>query len=142
MMHDNEPVLEDIARIGAPGDTQIFTLPEARVMLPLISRVTTTAVAELAPEQKRLRRMLSCDPRLAMVEARYEVVVRRWIGKIERLGLSAAGLWWVNFDTGEGYICWRYPEIRLDYFQDYGGKPEQRRTIRELCDQFRPDWIY
>lgn len=140
-MHESEPSLEDVARIGPPGDTQIFTLHEARVMLPLITRITSSAAAELAPQQKRLRRMLTCDPRLVVVEARYETVVRGWIGKIERLGLTAAGLWWVNFDMGEGYICWRYPEIRLDYFHDYGEKPEQRRQISELCEQFRPDWI-
>jgi hypothetical protein len=141
-MHEPELDIQDVVRICHPGDTQIFTLSEARVMLPLVSRITANAVAELAPMQKRLRRMLACDPRIKVVETDYEVIVRCWIGKIERLGLVASGLWWVSFDIGEGYVCWRYPEIRLDYFRGYGERPEDRRKISEICEQYCPDWIY
>jgi hypothetical protein len=140
-MLDLDPPLQEVARICHPGDTQIFTLSEARQLLSVVARVTDTAVRELAPLQKRLRRMLACDPRLKAVEAEYEQVVRRWIGKIDRLGLIATGLWWVNFDIGEGYICWRYPEIRLDYFRSYGDGPEERRKISEIYEQYCPDWI-
>ncbi len=133
--------MDSIARIGPPGETQIFTLDEARALLPLISKITATAVGELEPVQKRLRRSLSCDPRLPAIETRYEYIVRRWIGKIERLGLSARGLWWVDFDTGEGFLCWRFPEIRLDYFHDYGEKPAERRRIDDVFEQYRPDWM-
>ena len=141
-MLESPPPLEEIARIVYPGDTQIFTLPEARALLPLISRMTARAVHELSPMQKRLQRMLACDPRIKVVEEEYERVVRVWIGKIERLGLVASGLWWVDFDIGEGYICWRYPEIRLDYFHAYGERPEDRRKISEIYEQYSPDWIY
>lgn len=140
-MHDEQSVLEDVARICRPGDTQIFTLSEARALLPLVSRITAGAVCELNPMQKRLRRMLACDPRLKSVEAGYERVVRRWIGKVERLGLVASGLWWVDFDIGEGFVCWRYPEIRLDYFHGYDEKPGDRRKISEVYDYYCPDWI-
>lgn len=132
----------EVARIARPGDTQLFTLPEARALLPLVSRMTASAVAELAPQQRRLRRMLACDPRLGPIEQAYEQVVRRWIGKVERLGLQASGLWWVSFDIGEGYVCWRYPELRLEYYRGYGDRPEDRRKISEVCEQYRPDWIY
>lgn len=111
-------------------------------MLPLVIRVTRQAAEELSPVQSRLRRMLSCDPRLPSVEADFEGVVRAWIGKIERLGLIADGLWWVSFDLGEGYVSWRYPEIRLDYFYANGERPRDRRKISEVCEQFIPDWVH
>jgi hypothetical protein len=142
MMHEPELDIHDIARICHPGDTQIFTLSEARALLPLVNRITTNAVMELSPMQKRLGRMLACDPRIKVVEREYEAIVRRWIGKIERLGLVASGLWWVSYDIGEGYVCWRYPEIRLDYFRNYGERPEDRRKISEICEQYCPDWIF
>ncbi len=141
-MSDMVDSLDIFARIGPPGDTQIFTLDEAREMLPLVSKITAAAVQELEPVQKRLRRSLACDPRLPAIEARYEHIVRRWIGKIERLGLAARGLWWVDFDTGEGFVCWRYPEIRLDYFHDYGDKPSERRRIDDILEEYRPDWTH
>ena len=29
------------------------------------------------------------------------------------------GLWLVDFDSGAGYYCWKYPEPSLDYFHGY-----------------------
>ena len=29
------------------------------------------------------------------------------------------GLWLVDFDNGNGYYCWRWPEPELAYFHGY-----------------------
>ena len=59
---------EVIARIGHPGDVQIFSVSEARAMLPVLLKVTQSAADDLAPLQSRLRRLLPCDPRIHEVE--------------------------------------------------------------------------
>ena len=38
---------------------------------------------------------------------------------MEALGLEVKGLWLVDFDNGEGYYCWRWPEPDLAYFHGY-----------------------
>ena len=129
-----------VIQIGPPGETQIFTLSEARAVLPWVQQITHNASEELQPVKDQLQRLLECDPRSELISRQYEEIVRRWIGKIERLGLVAKGLWWVSFDTGEGYLCWRYPEIRLDYFHDYDEPVECRRPIADLCLDYPPEW--
>ncbi|MFT7532884.1 MAG: hypothetical protein ACI9FD_003919 [Gammaproteobacteria bacterium] len=130
----------NILQIGPPGETQLFTLSEANEVLPAVAYITRLAVSELKPAKQQLQRLLECDPRAVAASQCYEKIVRKWIGKIERLGLVAKGLWWVEFDTGEGYLCWRYPEIRLEYFHDYGEEVESRRPIEEWVHDFQPDW--
>ena len=130
-----------VLQIVPPGETQIFTRSEAHALLPGVVQVTGNAFVELEPIKKQLGALLECDPRTASVSREYERIVRRWIGKIERMGLIARGLWWVDFDTGEGYLCWRYPEIRLDYFHGYEEEVEARRRIDELYPDFTPDWL-
>ena len=34
-------------------------------------------------------------------------------------GCQAKGMWLVDFDTGEGYYCWHYPEPEICYFHGY-----------------------
>ena len=35
------------------------------------------------------------------------------------LGADVKGLWLVDFDTGAGYYCWKWPEEELAYFHGY-----------------------
>ncbi len=36
------------------------------------------------------------------------------------LGLEAKGLWLVDFDNGDGYYCWSYPEPAITHYHGYG----------------------
>jgi hypothetical protein len=42
-----------------------------------------------------------------------------WARAMEALGLDVKGLWLVDFDSGSGYYCWRWPETELAYFHGY-----------------------
>ena len=33
-----------------------------------------------------------------------------WTRDMEMLGVVVKGLWLIDFDSGEGYYCWKYPE--------------------------------
>ncbi len=118
----------------------MFSLAEAREVFPLVKRITTEAFNELAPIKLRLENMLSTDPRIAQVEGQYEDVVKRWVMKMERLGLVVKGLWLVDFDTGDGYICWKHPEIRLGYYHDYAAGFSGRRALTDVISEMSPDW--
>lgn len=54
-----------------------------------------------------------------------------WVERIHRLGALAKGLWLVDFDTGDGYLCWAYPEERIEYFHSYESGFKSRRRIKE-----------
>ena len=50
------------------------------------------------------------DPEHVSLSAALKAVVDGWAGEVQSLGLEAKGLWLVDFDNGEGYYCWCYPE--------------------------------
>ena len=113
---DVEPVAKLIETIRESGvgeeaeekdpDRKIFTLDEARALLPRVKELTSDAVArfsQLPGDQE--------DERRAIVEG--------WVGELESLGCEIKGLWLVDFDSGGGYYCWKYPEPALDHFHGY-----------------------
>lgn len=130
-----------IPQIGSTDEPRFFTLEEARAMLSLVMRITVAAHKELAPVKQRLENMLPADPRLAAVGRDYERIVRRWVSKMERLGLIVKGLWLVDFDTGDGCLCWKYPELKIGYFHDYDSGFAGRRPLDEIIEELRPDWV-
>lgn len=98
------------ADLLAPSSPQkkIFTLEEARSLLPKVKELTSDAVFKFA--------------RLAEVEESDEArqgVVGEWAREILALGAEIKGLWLVDFDSGAGYYCWKYPEPSLEYFHGY-----------------------
>jgi hypothetical protein len=41
-----------------------------------------------------------------------ESVVRDWAEEMLSLGIEVKGIWLVDFDSGAGYYCWKYPDSR------------------------------
>ena len=131
---------QSITQIGSCEEPRLFSLEEAEQLLPLVQRITIEAFAELQPIRHKLENLLSTDPRLVAVENEYERVVKRWVNKMERLGLVVKGLWLVDFDTGDGYLCWKYPELRIAHYHDYSTGFAGRRPLQDVIDELSPDW--
>jgi hypothetical protein len=95
-----------------------WSLEAAREMLPDVRARTARAVEEVeALEAARDR--LRPGPERAELDEQIEAVVQRWAREMEALGLEVKGLWLVDFDSGAGYYCWKWPEAELEYFHGY-----------------------
>lgn len=103
------PVVE-----SQPVARRIYSLTEACRMLPEVKELTAAAA-------RRVEALTS--------EAQIEAVIREWSEAIEAMGLEAKGLWLVDFDNGQGYYCWRYPEETVSHFHDYDGGFQGRMKI-------------
>jgi regulator of sirC expression with transglutaminase-like and TPR domain len=93
---------------AGPVEKKIFTLEEARALLPRVRQITVDAVSVYA--------------RLGdggEAEEERQKIVSQWASTIASLGVEIKGLWLVDFDSGAGYYCWKYPEQSLDYFHGY-----------------------
>jgi regulator of sirC expression with transglutaminase-like and TPR domain len=88
------------------GSKRVFTLDEARALLPRVKDLTSEAV-------QRYGRLAS------ELEGERESVVREWMREVRSLGAEIKGLWLVDFDSGAGYYCWKYPEPALNHFHGY-----------------------
>ena len=105
-------LIESLRLRGEPPDAEaeparrIFTLEEARDLLPRVKDLTSDAVVRYG--------RLSGD-----LEEERESVVREWMRAVRSLGVEIKGLWLVDFDSGAGYYCWKYPEPALNHFHGY-----------------------
>jgi regulator of sirC expression with transglutaminase-like and TPR domain len=91
---------------GDVPERKVFTLEEAKSLLPRVRELTE----EAADRYGRLT---------AEMEVERRELVSEWARELTSLGLEIKGLWLVDFDSGAGYYCWKYPEKDLAHFHSY-----------------------
>jgi hypothetical protein len=97
----------------------IFTLTEARELLPRVKHMTAEAVRRAEMLASQLQNIADDDPEHATLSAALRDVVNRWADELQTLGAEPKGLWLVDFDNGEGYYCWCYPEPGITHYHGY-----------------------
>lgn len=97
-----------------------FTYEQALELLPAVAETTQRAVQRLdellAVEEAGAEGDLEVPQELV---PEYQRIVARWAEDVIGMGVEVKGLWLVDFDSGAGYYCWRYPETTLEYFHGY-----------------------
>jgi hypothetical protein len=96
-----------------------FTLDEANALLPVVRQLTDEAAGAAQSLTDRLHETPPGDEQHARIESSLSDVVARWSQQIEELGLEPKGLWLVDFDTGDGYYCWKHPEPAITHYHGY-----------------------
>jgi len=92
-----------------------WTLESAREMLGEVRGRTERAVGRVEEFVARIEKAESRRER-ERLQASMRDEVSRWVREMEALGVEVKGPWLVDFDTGEGCLCWRWPEEELAYF--------------------------
>jgi hypothetical protein len=85
---------------------RVFTYEEAAAILPEVRRITGEAAGRVDAVETE-------DP------GEYQRIVGEWAAGILAMGIEVKGLWLIDFDSGAGYYCWRFPEQALEYFHGY-----------------------
>ena len=97
----------------------IFSLDEARALLPKVRQLTADAVIRADALADELQRVPEHDPAHAQLSEALREIVNGWADAIRELGIEVKGLWLVDFDNGEGYYCWKYPEDTISHYHGY-----------------------
>jgi hypothetical protein len=109
--------LENVVEINRK---RTFNLTEARTLLPLIYRMTEDSSREVRGLLNRIDAFSDkAHPTAVGIEAEINSVIDRWQIKIEKLGAEPKGLWMADFDNGEGYYCWKFPENEINHWHGY-----------------------
>lgn len=99
---------------------KFFTLAQARQLLPLVYRLTEEASKDVRSCANRIDAYSDKNhPSVAAIEAEINEIIDLWQTKIEKLGGTPKGLWMADFDNGEGYYCWKFPEIEINHWHGY-----------------------
>ncbi len=110
-------------------DDRVFTYREALETFPRVQELTETAARQVEAIYRQLSEH-EADSRLAeKVEREANEVIESWAAEVMAIGCLVKGLWLVDWDSGDGYYCWRYPEATLGHFHSYEDGFEGRMPI-------------
>lgn len=106
--------------IGLASEKKKFTLEEVNDVLPLVYRITEDV-------QKRVKKMIQRIEALqgsnvilvGEIKAQIDFELHRWQNKMSRLGAVPKGMWLADFDNGQGYYCWKFPETQIKFSHGY-----------------------
>ena len=99
---------------------QVFSLQDAQRLLPLIYRMTEDSSRDVKALLNRIDALSDkAHPIVVELEEEINRVIDRWQRKIEKLGGKPKGLWMADFDNGEGFYCWKYPEVEINHWHGY-----------------------
>ena len=112
----------------------IFTLEEARALLPQVKTITQRYSLLVEALQDSLH-----DPddttEVKRLEQRINVELQKWVAELNDLGVEVKGLWLADFDSGDGYYyCWKLGEDDIEHFHRYETGFAGRRPIALLTE--------
>jgi hypothetical protein len=110
--------LENLFRIN---QTPIaFSESSANNLVPLIRRITALADMQIKAILERRDAGDRCDEaREKAFENQILEQISSWNKKIEKLGCVPKSCWVVDFDAGDGYFCWEYPNSAVTHWHEY-----------------------
>lgn len=110
---------------------RIFTIEAAQGLLPVVYRITETAQKEVRMLINRMEAIKGMSSSKASeIEAEINLTIDRWQQKVSKLGGNPKGLWLADFDNGDGYYCWKFPETEISYWHGYNDGFSGRSPIK------------
>ncbi|HTQ81404.1 MAG TPA: DUF2203 family protein [Thermoanaerobaculia bacterium] len=101
-----------------PG-RRIFSYDEALATFPLVRDLTAAAVRQVEAVAGTLQSREELASRGEEISEILDGIVREWMRQVSELGCEVKGRWLVDWDSGDGYYCWCFPETSLGFFHTY-----------------------
>jgi hypothetical protein len=98
---------------------RVFSYDEAVSTFPIVRDVTTAAVRQIEALVNTVASRDELESRRDELEEAREKIVQVWAQEVSSVGCEVKGLWLVDWDSGDGYYCWRFPEASISFFHSY-----------------------
>jgi hypothetical protein len=93
---------------------RIFSYDEALATFPAVRDLTAAAVRQVEALTNQ-----EIDAQGEELDDKRQRIVQAWAREITSIGCEVKGLWLVDWDSGDGYYCWRFPEQSIGFFHTY-----------------------
>ena len=98
---------------------KIFTYEQALDTFPTVRDITFNAVKQVQALYSRVQGPAELEQRGSELEGAANSIIESWMTEVTGIGCEVKGLWLVDWDCGDGYYCWRYPEQAIGFFHGY-----------------------
>jgi hypothetical protein len=102
-----------------PPSRRVFSYDEALSTFPIVRDLTAAAVRQVEAVLAAVQSREELAARQAEIEETCDGIVEAWARQVSDLGCEVKGRWLVDWDNGDGYFCWRFPEKTLSFFHSY-----------------------
>ena len=96
-----------------------FSSEEALDTFPTVRDLTEIAVRQIEALVNRIQSRDEMESRKEELEEATKSIIEAWTEELTTLGCEVKGLWLVDWDSGDGYYCWRYPEASISFYHSY-----------------------
>ena len=112
------------------GTKAFFKLEEAQQILPIIFKLTKKYSEEVSALMDSIHLLDGKSPQLEdKIEVQINHLIQGWQNKMTKLGALPKGLWLLDFDSSDGYFCWKYPERTIQYWHHYKDGFSKRKSV-------------
>jgi hypothetical protein len=111
-----------MAKVISFNTKKVFQLGELNDLLPVVNKVTSEAKVKTDELLNQLYSLTDVAPGSDLaksLEAEIDKHIIDWQNKIQKLGGKTKGLWLADFDAGDGYYCWKFPEEKIYFWHRY-----------------------
>lgn len=119
----------------------VFTLEEAQTLFPIVFKLTKSYSERVHDLIVKIEALSKSNTDIGVsepLEAEAGRLIQDWQSKIQKLGGQPNGHWIVDFDSGDGYFCWKYPERSIEYWHHYRDGFSKRIKLSALVAQMPP----
>lgn len=111
-----------MAKIISFNTKKVFRLEELNDLLPVLIKITRIAKSKTDELLNQLYSLTDVAPGSDLaksLEAEIDQHIIEWQDKVAKLGGKTKGLWLADFDAGDGYFCWKFPEDQIFFWHKY-----------------------
>ena len=101
------------------ADPKIFTFDEARALVPRVREYTRESIERIGSAHAEIQLAEEEVEDDDAFESTAAEILGEWAERVRELGIEVKGPWLVDFDSGAGYFCWKWPEDSLEFFHGY-----------------------
>lgn len=130
-----------MAKIISFNTKKVFRLEELNDLLPVVIKITKEAKGKTDELLNQLYSLTDVAPGSDLaksLEAQIDKHIIEWQDKVGKLGGKTKGLWLADFDAGDGYYCWKFPEEQIYFWHRYSEGFNGRIPLSEKTRVLEP----